>query len=79
MLKRRLSDYVLRLYATHEYLEFYPPIRSRSDLAKHSLIWYVDHLLNIRSLRDIQIKLDAPGSIQSTNLVAHWQALRLNG
>ncbi|MEV4734626.1 LysR family transcriptional regulator [Saccharopolyspora sp. NPDC049426] len=72
---RRLTDYTLRLYATPEYLAERPPIRDRTDLRDHTLIWYVDDLLDITPLRlpdDI-----LPGhrvSIQTNNVTGHWQA-----
>src|SRR5690606_35185192 len=45
-----LSPYLLRLYASREYLAQHPPIRSTADLEHHSLVFYVDALLTVREL-----------------------------
>jgi DNA-binding transcriptional LysR family regulator len=71
---RKLTDYVLRLYATPDYLERHPPIERIEDLREHTLIWYVDRLLNVEPLRVLRELRPAAANIQSTNLVAHWQA-----
>lgn len=47
---RRLTDYVLGLYATRHYLETHPPVRRREDLAGHALAWYVESLLDVPEL-----------------------------
>ena len=46
----RLTDYVLRLYASPAYLDEHPPIRSREDLAEHRFVSYVDDLLFSKEL-----------------------------
>jgi DNA-binding transcriptional LysR family regulator len=72
---RRLTDYTLVLYATPRYLAMHPPIQGRTDLAAHTLIWYVDDLLDITPLRILDDVL--PGhhvGIQTNNVTGHWQA-----
>lgn len=71
---RRLTDYVVRLYATEEYLARHAPVRSTADLRSHVLIWHLDDMLDVPQLRSLHHALPAPVRIQSTNLVAHWQA-----
>lgn len=71
---RRLTDYVLKLYATPDYLAAHPAVSSTRDLAQHTLIWYVDRLLDLEPLRLLHEVRDTAADIQSTNLVAHWQA-----
>ncbi|ODU07271.1 MAG: hypothetical protein ABS81_01880 [Pseudonocardia sp. SCN 72-86] len=72
--KRFLTPYKLGLYATPTYLESHPAIESLDDLAVHTLIWYVDQLLDVAPLRRIHEILPGTVPIQSTNLIAHWQA-----
>ncbi|WP_420111750.1 LysR family transcriptional regulator [Pseudactinotalea sp.] len=74
LIHRRLTDYTLRLYATPDYLAGHPPIRRIEDLRGHTMIWYVDRLLDVASLRLLHEIRPAAANIQSTNLVAHWQA-----
>jgi DNA-binding transcriptional LysR family regulator len=70
---RHLTDYVLRLYATPEYLETAPPIDTLEDLGRHPLIFYVEHLLDLPPLQLLQ-QLPKRAVVQSTNVVAQWQA-----
>ncbi|MGD9525266.1 LysR family transcriptional regulator [Pseudonocardia sp.] len=72
--RRFLTAYKLGLYATEAYLASHEPITSIDDLARHTLIWYVDQLLDVAPLRRIHDVLPGPAPIQSTNLIAHWQA-----
>lgn len=74
VIKQHLTPYVLRLYATPEYLRNAPPIRSIDDLAGHTLIWYVDRLMDVASLRVVHDLLPVGVRIQSTNITAIWQA-----
>lgn len=72
---RKLTDYVLRLYATPGYLERRPPIRCREDLHDHTLIWYVDDLLDVAPLRFLgQVLPGYRAQIQSNNFTGQWQA-----
>ena len=70
---RHLTDYVLRLYASPEYLASAPPIETVEDLGAHPLIFYVDHLLDLPPLQLLQ-QLPKRAVVQSTNVVAQWQA-----
>jgi DNA-binding transcriptional LysR family regulator len=71
---RHLTDYFIRLYATPEYIASSPPLESEEDLKNHVVIWHVDRLLVEPHLRHLHRMLKAPANLQSTNLVAHWQA-----
>lgn len=75
---RLLTDYVLRLYATPEYLASRPPIQRLEDLVEHVVVFYVDHLLNIPSLQLLQRLPNRP-PLQSTNVVAQWQIAAAGG
>lgn len=72
--QRRLSNYILRLYATPAYISSHPPVESLSDLSSHVLIWYVDRLLQVSSMNVLQQLGIGVANIQSTNVIAHWQA-----
>lgn len=70
---RRLTDYVLRLYASPDYLESVPQIESIDDLLQHPMIFYVDRLLDLPALQLLR-RLPQRAVIQSNNVVAQWQA-----
>lgn len=74
VLIKPLTTYKIRMYASHDYLARSEPINDIADLEDHDLIWYVDKLLDVHRLRDIPKRLPSRIMIQSTNLVAHWQA-----
>lgn len=72
--QRELTKHVLRLYATQSYIDSHAPIESVADLSSHTLIWYVDRLLNVESLRVLQQLGVGVANVQSTNAIVHWQA-----
>jgi DNA-binding transcriptional LysR family regulator len=74
LVHRRLAPYILQLFATPEYLESSPPVRSIADLERHAVIWYVDRLLDMEPLRVLHELRASPANIQTMNIVAHWQA-----
>lgn len=74
VIKRHLSSFALRLYATKDYLSAGAPIHCVNDLKGHTLISYVDHLVDVASLRAIHDRLPTSVKIQSTNIFAIWQA-----
>lgn len=71
----KLSDYVLRLYASKAYLASHAPIRSREDLRGHTFISYVDDLLFSKELQYLD-ELYKPDSfaLRSTSILAQHQA-----
>ncbi|MBK1787817.1 LysR family transcriptional regulator [Prauserella cavernicola] len=73
---RFLSAYKLGLYATEDYLGSRPPITTVDDLSGHghTMISYVEQLLDVVPLRRIHDALPSPAQIQSTNIFAQWQA-----
>lgn len=75
VLKRPLTDYLIKVYASREYLAEHGPVESTADLAKHPTVWYVDQLLDVQPLHDVDGLLPRAADIQSTNVVAHWQAV----
>lgn len=74
---RKLSDYVLQLYAHPDYLARTGPVSAVADLAEHDLIGYVDDLIYSAQLRYHQDI--APGLTPrfcSPSIVAQWQMAR---
>jgi len=74
----RLTDYVLRLYASPAYLDEHPPIRSRDDLAAHRFVSYVDDLLFSKELLFLDGIADARSiGLRSTSLLAQQEAVAM--
>ncbi|MDM0016679.1 LysR family transcriptional regulator [Variovorax saccharolyticus] len=71
----KLSDYVLRLYASRQYLAKHDPIRTREDLRGHTFVSYVDDLLFSKELQYLD-ELYKPDSfaLRSTSILAQHQA-----
>jgi DNA-binding transcriptional LysR family regulator len=73
----KLTDYVLRLYATPAYLAARAPIRSVGDLSQHRLIGYIDDLVFSEELRyKDNIAPEVPRAFRSTSVVAQYMAAR---
>ncbi|MGO3325043.1 LysR family transcriptional regulator [Gordonia sp. (in: high G+C Gram-positive bacteria)] len=74
-----LTEYALGLYATDDYFRAHPVPRTTADLIEHSLIWYVDSLLQVGDL-DLEHHLPALTSrLMSTNVFAQVEATRAGG
>lgn len=72
---RKLTDYVLSLYAAPAYLDARPPIRTRADMQGQRFVGYIGDLLyapelDYMSAPDVDIRV----SLQSSNLIAQLQA-----
>ena len=72
----KLTDYVLRLYASADYLKANKPIASREDLRGHTFISYVDDLLFSKELQFLD-ELYRPDAfaLRSTSILAQHQAV----
>lgn len=72
-----LAYYSLGLYATPKYLAEHPSITAVTDLRRHTVIWYVNALMDVEPLRifdrfpHVQ-KVD----VQISNITGHWLAAR---
>ncbi len=70
----KLTDYVLKLYASPDYLAQHPAIKSREDLREHAFVSYIDDLLYSKEL----LYLDEIGKprlvLRSTSILAQQQA-----
>ncbi|QVI26894.1 LysR family transcriptional regulator [Mycolicibacterium neoaurum] len=72
-----LCHYDLGLYATAEYLENHPPVAKVSDLRAHTLIWYVNALMDVEPLRILdELPHVQTVDAQISNITGHWLAAR---
>ncbi|CAE6901581.1 Transcriptional regulator, LysR family [Pseudomonas marincola] len=71
----RLTDYVLRLYASPSYLQAHAPITSRETLRSHRFVSYIDDLLYSKELFYLdEIGKPLQVSLRSTSILAQQQA-----
>jgi DNA-binding transcriptional LysR family regulator len=73
----RLGDYRLGLYGSRDYLERHGAPSSRSELAEHPLVYFIDSMLQVDDL-DLA-RTFAPAmreSVTSTNVFVHVEATR---
>lgn len=72
----KLTDYVLRLYASKDYLEQQGPIRKRDDLRRHRFVSYVDDLVFSKELLFLdEIAGSGDVNIRSTSVLAQQEAI----
>ncbi|SDN68465.1 LysR family transcriptional regulator [Pseudomonas jinjuensis] len=72
----RLTDYVLRVYASREYLASHPPITGREDLRGHPFIGYVDDMLYSKELQYLdEIGRPLTIALRSTSILAQQRAV----
>lgn len=73
----KLADYDLRLYASKGYLASYGEIATRLDLREHTLVWYVDALLDVEPLRSLgRLLPGVQAHLQINNIAGHYQAVK---
>jgi DNA-binding transcriptional LysR family regulator len=74
---RKLTDYMLGLFASPEYLARRPPIERPADLKRHRLIGYIEDLIFTPELDYLPlIEKDLKANFASTNLIAQLNATR---
>ena len=74
---RKLTDYVLGLFASPDYLARRPAIEKPSDLKGHRLIGYIEDLIFTPELDYLPlIEKDLKANFASTNLIAQLNATR---
>lgn len=74
LVSETLTPYSLSLYATEDYLEHYGTPADVKELKNHTLIWFVDSLLQVG---DLDLAEHLPGmhaQFMSTNVWAHVEA-----
>lgn len=71
----RLSDYVLKLYASADYLQRHAPITCLEDLREHTFISYIDDLLYSKELFYLE-EIGKPRhvALRSTSILAQQEA-----
>lgn len=74
VLHRKLTDHVMHLYASPAYIDSHQPTGGIEDLDSDDFIYYVDRLMDVTPLKFLSDVGFTPPRIQSTNMVAHWQA-----
>jgi DNA-binding transcriptional LysR family regulator len=71
----KLTDYVLRLYASADYLQQHAPILAREDLREHGFVSYIDDLLFSKELLFLdEIGKPSHVPLRSTSILAQQQA-----
>ncbi len=72
----KLTDYVLGLYASQEYMAAHQPIRSREALREHGFVSYIDDLLYSKELLYLEdIGKPSHVALRSTSILAQQQAV----
>ena len=73
----RLGDYTLGMYASRRYLEDFGTPAGIAELSEHSLVYFVDSMLQVDDL-DAPRRLvpGMPDSLSSTNVFVHVEATR---
>ncbi|MGE7990297.1 LysR family transcriptional regulator [Pseudomonas sp. NPDC089554] len=67
---RRLTDYRLHIYATRQYLDAAPAIRTQRDLGRHPFVGYVEDLLFAPQLDfSTGLEVELASRLRSTNLL----------
>ncbi len=73
---RKLSEYMLGMFATREYLESRPEIKNRNDLKGHTFVGYIDDLLFDQDLRFMdEISPGLTVKFRSSTVVAQMSAV----
>lgn len=75
---QHLTDYELRCYASRDYLRGHGTPSTLEQLrAHHTLIWYIDALLDVEPLRMLDAVIpNAKAMIQTNNISGHFTAVR---
>lgn len=77
---QHFTDYLMGLYATHEYLATHPPVQRRDDLAAHQLVWYVESLLEVAELDIFESHVvPARPVLRSSNIFAQLRFVTSHG
>lgn len=75
LIGRKLRDYALGLYAAQSYLDRFPAIAAREDLAAHRFVGYIEELLFTPELDYLpQVSPRISPKFRSANLIAQLNA-----
>jgi DNA-binding transcriptional LysR family regulator len=73
---QKLTDYRLGLFASHNYLRKYPPIRTVEDLKQHNVIWYIGNMIDMDEQRYMhRITSVARAGFRATDILAQYAAM----
>jgi DNA-binding transcriptional LysR family regulator len=72
----RLAEYALALYASADYLAEHGDLASADEVARHTLIYYIDPLLQVGDLDLDRYLPGATARFTSTNIFAQLEATR---
>ncbi len=73
---RKLVDYELALYASRDYCESHPPIRSRGDLEQHRWVGYVEDLMWTQELNYLpQVSGNIAPPLHISNVISQMSAI----
>ena len=73
---QKLTDYRLGLFASHSYLQKYPPILTVEDLQQHNVIWYIGDMIDMDEQRYMhRITSVARAGFRATDILAQYAAM----
>jgi DNA-binding transcriptional LysR family regulator len=73
---RKLIDYTVGLYASHDYLDRYGPIETVQNLARHPFAWYIEDMIDIPELLFLkEVSQEVHPVFRSTSIVAQHAAV----
>lgn len=79
LISKKLTDYSLRLYASHEYLKNHSPITCLEDLSDHTFVSYIEELVPDPQMLYLSEFVSNPNvTLKSSSIVFQFQAT-LNG
>lgn len=77
LIGRKLREYSLQLYASEKYLQTHEPILKTSDLARHTMIGYIEDLIPIPELSYLdEIHSALHPAFSSSTMIVQLEAIR---
>ena len=75
LFSRKLTDYRLGLYASHDYFDTHEPVDKVPDLKRHRIIGYIEDLVFSSELANMFAQAGVPPpKLRSSNLIAQMKA-----
>lgn len=76
LVSRKLADYRLGLYASHDYLQREGEPQRLDDLKTRPLVWYIDEMIDVPELRYLdQVAQGAKTAFRSSSIAAQHAAV----
>ena len=77
---RKLVDYSLQLYASHDYLDHHQGIERPEDIARHRFIGYVPDIIYAPQLRYLdELPLPPKATLRSSSINAQYRMITAGG